>query len=80
MLECKSRMQLSPAVMVLADPRVDAACAERNGLSFAELLRPFGVLRQLNGSVGGAWALKQTGMQAGRQVGRRAVVSPAHAD
>ncbi|PRW18320.1 trafficking particle complex subunit 8 [Chlorella sorokiniana] len=41
----------SPAVMVLAAPAVDAACA-KNGLSLAELLRPFGIIRQLNGTVG----------------------------
>ena len=42
----------SPAVMVLAAPAVDVACA-KNGLSLAELLRPFGIIRQLNGTVGG---------------------------
>ena len=45
----------SPAVMVLASPAVDAACA-KNGLSLAELLRPCGILRQLNGTVGGGLA------------------------
>ena len=43
----------SPVVMVLAHPAVEAACA-KDGLSLAELLRPFGVIRQLNGTVGGA--------------------------
>lgn len=42
-----------PCVMVIASPAVEAACTQRNGLSLAELLRPFGVIRQLNGSVGG---------------------------
>ena len=42
-----------PVVMVLAAPAVDAACTQRNGLTLAELLRPFGVIRQLNGTVGG---------------------------
>ena len=42
-----------PAVMVLAHPSVEAACTQRNGLSLAELLRPYGVIRQLNGTVGG---------------------------
>jgi hypothetical protein len=41
-----------PAVAVLAHPDVEAAC-QRNCLSFTELLRPFGVIGQLNGSVGG---------------------------
>lgn len=42
-----------PCVMVIASPAVEAACTQRNGLTLAELLRPFGVIRQLNGSVGG---------------------------
>jgi hypothetical protein len=44
-----------PVIMVLADPRVEAACIERNGLSLAELLRPFGTIKQLNGTVGGGY-------------------------
>ena len=45
-----------PAVMTVAAPEVEAACA-RNGLSLAEILRPFGIIRQLNGTVGGEqWA------------------------
>lgn len=45
---------MAPVVMVLAAPEAEAAAA-KNGLSLAELLRPFGsaALRQLNGSVGG---------------------------
>ena len=42
-----------PCVMVLASPDADRACVEGTGLHFAELLRPFGVLRELNGGVGG---------------------------
>lgn len=41
-----------PAVMVLAAESVQQAC-HANGLTLAELLRPFGVIRQLNGTVGG---------------------------
>ncbi|KAL4458148.1 hypothetical protein ABPG75_013013 [Micractinium tetrahymenae] len=41
-----------PCVMVIASPAVEASCTQRNGLALAELLRPFGVIRQLNGSVG----------------------------
>ncbi len=52
----------SPAVMVLASPAVDAACG-KNGLSLAELLRPFGIIRQLNGTVGGGWAGLVCGIQ-----------------
>ena len=55
LLAVKADLQRShcPAVMTLAHPSVEAACTQRNGLSLAELLRPFGVIRQLNGSVGG---------------------------
>lgn len=44
----------APVVMTIAAPAAEAACA-KNGLSFAELLRPFGsvALRELNGTVGG---------------------------
>ncbi|KAL4852692.1 Trafficking protein particle complex subunit 8 [Chlorella vulgaris] len=49
----KAELQRShcPAIMVLAHPQVEAAC-NLNGLTLAELLRPFGVIRQLNGTVG----------------------------
>lgn len=56
----KAELQRShcPAVMVLAHPQVEAAC-NLNGLTLAELLRPFGVIRQLNGTVGGALCFQQ---------------------
>lgn len=43
--------------MVLESPEVTKECVETCGLTAAELLRPFGVLPELNGSVGGqpAW-------------------------
>lgn len=55
--EVKATLQRAhcPAVMVLADQSLEASCLLRNGLSLAELLRPFGVIRQLNGTVGGGW-------------------------
>lgn len=49
----------APAVSVIVSPEADALCQAANGLSVVSLLRPFGVLAQLNGSVGGgeAWPL-----------------------
>ncbi|KAL6771414.1 TRS85 [Auxenochlorella protothecoides x Auxenochlorella symbiontica] len=42
----------SPAVMVVASPETDAACLASTGLTVVELLRPFGVIPHLNGTVG----------------------------
>ena len=44
----------SPSVMVCCSPAANKLSSEENGLSFAEVLRPFGIMRQLNGTVGGA--------------------------
>lgn len=46
--------QWDPVIMVQASPEVDAMCMESNGMSFVELLRPFGTIRELNGAAGGA--------------------------
>ncbi len=43
----------SPAVMVVASPETDVACLASTGLTVVELLRPFGVIPHLNGTVGG---------------------------
>lgn len=43
----------SPSLMVCTSPELDQICADSNGLYFADLLRPFGLLRGLNGGVGG---------------------------
>eukprot|EP00887_Chlorella_sp_A99_P001561 scaffold8.g1561.t1 len=42
----------TPAVAVCTSPAANELCLQQNGLTFAELLRPFGILRQLNGTVG----------------------------
>lgn len=51
----------APAVAVLASPEADEACWRCAGLTVAELLHPFGNLRQLNEGRGGMsrlyWAL-----------------------
>lgn len=39
--------------MVVASPEADERCIESTGLTVVELLRPFGLLPQLNGNVGG---------------------------
>ncbi|KDD73196.1 hypothetical protein H632_c2438p0, partial [Helicosporidium sp. ATCC 50920] len=44
--------QWDPVIMVQASPEVDAMCLESNGMSFVELLRPFGTIRELNGAAG----------------------------
>lgn len=46
-----------PVIMVQASPEVDAMCQECNGTTFVELLRPFGVIPELNGTAGGAGAM-----------------------
>lgn len=43
----------SPVVMVVASPETDAACLATTGLTVVELLRPFGLIPHLNGTVGG---------------------------
>lgn len=40
---------MSPTVMVVASPAAEAAVADRNGLTIADVLRPSGFLRNLNG-------------------------------
>lgn len=45
----------APAVAVHASPEAQELCTAANGLTLAELLRPFGELAQLNGTQGGAW-------------------------
>ena len=46
----------SPSVAIIASPEADALCQAANGLSVVSLLRPFGVLPQLNGTIGGEGA------------------------
>ena len=43
----------SPVLMVVASPEADEVCRGSTGLAVVELLRPFGLLPQLNGTVGG---------------------------
>jgi hypothetical protein len=43
----------SPTVAVIASDEAENLCLERNGLTVAELLRPFGTLRRMNGGMGG---------------------------
>ena len=43
----------SPAVAVIASEEAEKLCWESNGLTITELLRPFGVLRKMNGGMGG---------------------------
>lgn len=43
----------NPVVGIIAHPQVDYLCLQRNGLTFTELLRPYGYLSQLKGGVGG---------------------------
>ena len=43
----------SPVVMVVASPEAEDLCQGATGLAVAELLRPFGVLHQLNDGLGG---------------------------
>lgn len=43
----------SPTIAVIASGEAENLCLERNGLTVAELLRPFGVLRRMNGGMGG---------------------------
>lgn len=58
----------SPAVMVLESPEVTKECVESCGLTAAELLRPFGVLPELNGSVGGRSAWVARGGEGARRL------------
>lgn len=50
----------SPVVMVVASPEAEDLCRNASGLSVDELLRPFGVLHQLNGGLGGRPALQHS--------------------
>jgi hypothetical protein len=43
----------SPVVMVVASPEAEDLCHGATGLAVAELLRPFGVLHELNDGLGG---------------------------
>ena len=43
--------QITPAVMVISSPEIEALCQESNGLSMVDLLRPFGFLQQLSGEL-----------------------------
>ena len=43
----------SPAVAVVASPDADEMCWTCTGLTVAELLHPFGSLKQLNSGMGG---------------------------
>ena len=43
--------QITPAVMVISSPEIEALCQESNGLSMVDLLRPFGFLQQLSGKL-----------------------------
>jgi hypothetical protein len=43
----------SPTIAVIASDEAESLCLERNGLTVAELLRPFGALRKMNGGMGG---------------------------
>jgi hypothetical protein len=45
----------SPAVAVIASNEANNLCLETNGLTVAELLRPFGALRRMNGGMGGEY-------------------------
>lgn len=49
------KMLWSPAVAVIASDEAEKLCIERNGLTVAELLRPFGALRRMNGGMGGEY-------------------------
>jgi hypothetical protein len=51
----------SPAVMVLASREADELCTSSTGLAVNELLRPFGVLRQLNNGLGGGRHRRRAG-------------------
>lgn len=66
-----------PCVMVIASPAVEAACTQRNGLALAELLRPFGVIRQLNGSVGGGTGAPRVERDAAEAL-RPTLLLPSH--
>ena len=46
--------QFTPSVAVITSQEADSLCLAANGLSVVNLLRPFGVLNQLNGTIGGA--------------------------
>jgi len=43
----------SPTIAVIASDEAENLCLESNGLTVAELLRPFGALRRMNGGMGG---------------------------
>ena len=53
-----------PAVMVVVSPEADRVCGGAHGLTVTDLLRPFGVLEELNGGVGGAPALPMVAPRA----------------
>lgn len=55
-----------PVVMVVSSPEADRVCGGAHGLTVTDLLRPFGVLNELNGGVGGAPALPMAGPRAPR--------------
>ncbi len=64
--------QLTPAVAVIASQEADSLCHAANGLTVVNLLRPFGVLNQLNGTIGGAVggrAASHTGSRSTTQQG-----------
>jgi hypothetical protein len=39
----------TPVVMVVCSPEADTMCQEKNGLSVVDMLRPYGVLHNING-------------------------------
>ena len=43
----------TPAIAVLASDEAENICWDSNALTVGELLRPFGVLRRMNGGLGG---------------------------
>jgi hypothetical protein len=54
----------SPTVAVIASDEAENLCLERNGLTVAELLRPFGALRRMNGGMGGKWMINLFNLEA----------------
>ena len=43
--------RFTPVVMVVSTPEAEALCQEANGLTVVDLLRPFGNLHQLSGTM-----------------------------